>query len=138
MCTKIDRVSRSLPNFYELLETLEQHGAGFVSLSEQLDTSTAQGRAFGKIILVLAELEREQTSERTTEKMAWRAQKGLRNGGQILGYDVDPENKGVPAVNQEEKELVLLIFDTYLKGKSYLRTAQVVNRKGYRTKSYTS
>ncbi len=138
LCTKIDRVSRSLPSFYELLETLEEHDAAFVSLSEQLDTSTATGRAVLKILLVVAELEREQTSERTSQKAAWRASKGLKNGGQILGYDVDPDNPGVPTVNDQERDLVLLIYKTYLETDSYKRTAEALNQRGYRTKSYTS
>ncbi len=138
VCTKIDRITRSLPDFYRLLETLEQRGASFISLAENLDTSTATGRAVMKILLVIAELEREQTSERTTEKLAWRARKGLANGGQILGYDVDPDNPGIPTVNAQEKQLVGLIYETYLKEKSYRRTAEIINRKGYRSKSYVS
>ena len=138
VCTKIDRITRSLPDFYHLLETLEEHGASFISLAENLDTSTATGRAVMKILLVVAELEREQISERTTQKLAWRAHKGLANGGQILGYDVDPDNPGIPVVNADEKHLVSLIYQTYLKEKSYRRTAGIINRKGYRTKSYVS
>ena len=138
LCTKIDRVSRSLPGFYELIETLEEHDASFVSLSEQLDTSTATGRAVLKILLVVAELEREQTSERTSQKAAWRASKGLKNGGQILGYDVDPDNPGIPTVNDQERDLVLLIYKTYLETDSYKRTAETLNQRGYRTKSYVS
>ena len=137
-CTKIDRITRSLPDFYKLLATLEAHEARFVSLAESLDTSTATGRAVMKILLVVAELEREQTSERTSEKLAWRAQKGLSNGGQILGYDVDPDNPGIPTVNEAEKALVVQIYETYLKEQGYRRTAAIINRKGYRTKSYES
>ena len=91
------------------------------------------------IFLATAEyLERERTSERTKEKMLWRAEKGLHNGGQVLGYDKDPDNKGVPTPNEAERELVLLIFQTYVKEQSFRATAQVINEKGYRTKSYVS
>ena len=67
----------------------------------------------------MAELEREQTSERTSQKAAWRAAKGLKNGGQILGYDVDPDNPGIPTVNDQERDLVLLIYQTYLETVSW-------------------
>ena len=71
--------------------------------------------------------------------MQWRAEKGLRNGGQhLLGYDLDPDNKGVLKPNEAERELVVFIFRTYVKEKSFRATAQVVNKKGYRTKSYVS
>ena len=138
LCTKIDRVSRSLINFHHFHEFLEENEATFISLNENWDTSTAMGRFALTISLATAELERERTSERTKEKMLWRAEKGLHNGGQVLGYDNDPDNKGVPKPNEAERELVLLIYRTYVKEQSFRATAQVINKKGYRTKSYVS
>ena len=83
-------------------------------------------------------MEREQTSERTKQTLEARAKKGYSNGGQILGYDIDEDNPGIPTINEPEKQLVLLIFETFLKEQSYRRTAQILNRKEYRTKSYVS
>ena len=138
LCTKIDRVSRSFIDFYQFHEFLKEREGTFISLRENWDTSTAEGRCFLKIFLIVAELERERTSERTKEKMQWRAEKGLCNGGQILGYDNDPDNKGVPKPNAAERELVLLIFRTYVKEQSFRATARIINEKGHRTKSYVS
>ena len=101
LCTKIDRIHRSLMDFYRLHELLEKHNVAFVSLNENWDTSTPMGRFGLKLTLAVAELEREQTSQRTREKLAWRAEEGLWNGGQILGYDIDPDNKGVLKVNSD-------------------------------------
>ena len=86
LCTKLDRVSRSLPDFYALLETLERHNVAFISLKERWDTSDSMGRFALKMVLIVAELEREQTSERTSQKAAWRASKGLKNGGQSVVF----------------------------------------------------
>ena len=138
LCTKIDRISRSLLDFYHLFEVLAAHEVTFISLNEQWDTSSPMGRFAMKIVLAGAELEREQTAERTREKMQWRAEQGWCNGGQILGYDIDPEEPGIPKANEEEKKLILLIFETFAKEKSYHRVAQIINQKGYRTKCYTS
>ena len=139
LCTKIDRVSRSIIDFYQFHEFLEENETIFISINENFDTSNAMGRFALSISLATAELERERTSERTKEKMLWRAEKGLRNGGQhLLGYDIDPDNKGVLKPNKTERELVLLIFRTYLKEKSFRATAQIINKKGYRSKSYVS
>lgn len=138
LCTKIDRISRSLLDFYKLYDIFQKHRVDFISLEENFDTSTPAGRAMLKITLVFAELEREQTSSRTKEKMAWRAEQGLRNGGQVMGYDLDSQNKGILKPNKEEAELVNLMFRTYLETKSFRQTAEVINNKGYRTKSYTS
>ncbi|MBE0558588.1 MAG: recombinase family protein, partial [Proteobacteria bacterium] len=138
LCTKIDRIHRSLMDFYRLHELLEKHDVAFVSLNENWDTSTPMGRFGLKLTLAVAELEREQTSQRTREKLAWRAGEGLWNGGQILGYDIDPENKGVLKVNSSEAKIVQEIFETYLKLGSFRQTAQAINTKGYRSKSYES
>jgi site-specific DNA recombinase len=73
ICTKIDRFTRSLQDFFSLYQTLQDHGAQFISLDEAFDTTTATGKAMLKIALVFAELERERTSERTKETMAARA-----------------------------------------------------------------
>ena len=139
LCTKIDRVSRSIIDFYQFHEFLEENETIFISINENWDTSTAMGRFALSISLATAELERERTSERTKEKMQWRAEKGLRNGGQhLLGYDIDPDNKGVLKPNEAERELVILIFQTYVKEQSFRAVARIINEKGYRTKSYVS
>jgi site-specific DNA recombinase len=138
LCTKFDRISRSVRDFLDFQETLKESNVAFVSMGEQWDTTTPMGEFALLLFLGVAQLERKQISARTREKAEWRAQKGLKNGGQILGYDIDPGNPGVPRVNEEEKQLVLLIYQTYLNGEGLARTAQAINRKGYRTKSYTS
>ena len=138
LCTKIDRISRSLIDFYEFHGLLEQHGVTFVSLHENWDTSTPMGRFGLKLTLAVAELEREQTAERVREKMAWRAEEGLWNGGQVLGYDLVPDKKGVLAANEREAQVVRFTFEQYLKTPSTYETARVVNAAGHRTKSYRS
>ena len=138
ICTRIDRVSRSIVDFLQFHEFLEENETIFISLHENWDTSTAMGRFALTISLATAQLERERTSERTREKLQWRAEQGLSNGGQILGYDVDPDEKGVPKPNKIERELVLEIFQTYVKEQSFRAVAQAINEKGYRTKSYVS
>src|SRR3972149_627875 len=89
----LDRVTRSVKDFLSLFEFLQEHGVEFVSLKEQCDTSTPVGRLFATLILALAQFERENTAERTRDATAARAERGLWNGGRILGYDPDPENR---------------------------------------------
>jgi len=54
-----------------------------------------------KMTLIWAELEREQTSHRTKEKMSWRAQQGLWNGGQVLGYNLVDKKLVVTGMRQK-------------------------------------
>ena len=71
VCTKLDRVSRSLPDFYALLETLERHDVAFVSLPERRDNSDSMGRIALKVVLIVAEPGREPISSRTSMQAAW-------------------------------------------------------------------
>ena len=135
LCTKIDRITRSLVDFYKLNEIFTKHNVDFISLEENFDTSTPMGKAMLKMTLVWAELEREQTSARTKEKMLWRAQQGLWNGGQILGYDLIDKKL---AVNKNEAKLVNLMFNKYLELGSVLKVVEHLNEHGYRTKEYIS
>lgn len=133
--TKIDRITRSLLDFYRLMDLFDKHNTEFISLEENFDTSMPMGKAMLKITLVFAELEREQTSKRTKDKMAWRASQGLWNGGHVLGYDLI-DKKLVP--NKEEKNSIELIFKKYLELKSLKAVSDYMNEHGYRTKKYKS
>jgi DNA invertase Pin-like site-specific DNA recombinase len=62
---KLDRLGRSLPHLIELLDGLGKGGAGFQSLSESIDTTTAGGRLIFHKMGTLAEFERELIAERT-------------------------------------------------------------------------
>lgn len=62
---KLDRAGRSLKNLIELVESLSDRGINFVSLTDQIDTSTSAGQFFFHVIASLAEMERQLLRERT-------------------------------------------------------------------------
>lgn len=78
------------------------------------------------------------TADRTTENMLARARRGLRNGTQVLGYDIDPNKKGYMVPNETEAALVNLMFDKYLELGSVNEAASFLNEAGYKTKGYTA
>jgi DNA invertase Pin-like site-specific DNA recombinase len=80
MATKIDRVSRSLVDFIELMQACEREGWRLVLTSIQLDTSSAMGRFVGRLIAEIAELEREMIAERTSEALQAKKAQGARLG----------------------------------------------------------
>lgn len=61
---KLDRLARSMSHFVRVFEVLRQRGAGFRSLTEAIETETAQGRMFMGLLAVFAEFERELIRER--------------------------------------------------------------------------
>lgn len=60
---KLDRFARTLVGALGTLEELERHGAVLVSVAENIDLSTPMGRAFLRMLLVFAELERDRITE---------------------------------------------------------------------------
>lgn len=138
LCTALSRICRSVKDFLWFFEFMQEHKVEFISLKENYDTTSAQGRLLVTMMMALAEFEREQTSERTREATLARAERGLWNGGRLLGYETDPNKKGSLIPNAEEQAIVNFAFDKYLECGSIVDTAEEMNRRGYRTKSYTS
>lgn len=135
---KIDRLTRSLSDFCSVWDMLEQRGIQLISLNEKFDTGTAIGRAMLKIILIFAELEREQTSERTAMALDYRANLGLWNGGRVIGYDPDPESKSGLKVNPDFAQVVRLAYDLCIEHGSAGATTRLLNEKGFRMPAYES
>lgn len=61
---KLDRLGRSTKQLIELVEEWEKMGVDFVSLQDSIDTTTAMGRFFFRLMASFAELERDLTAER--------------------------------------------------------------------------
>ena len=138
LCVALSRISRSVRDFLAFFDYLNAHGVEFVSLKEDYDTTTAGGKLLVTIMMALAEFEREQTAERTRDAMAARSERGLFNGGQLIGYDLDTERKGYLVPNSEEMATVNFAFDLYVQCGSIARTVQALNYFGCKTKAYTS
>ncbi|CAN5502623.1 recombinase family protein [soil metagenome] len=135
---KLYRISRSLPDFYILLKLFQENGVEFICLRERFDTTTSTGRAVLKMMLVFAELEREQTSERTKDAMLARSKKGLRNGGRVWGYDLNKDRPGVYLVSDQQKHDIHKIFDTYERAKSCVQVIAKLKEEGIRPPAYKS
>jgi DNA invertase Pin-like site-specific DNA recombinase len=67
---KLDRLARSMKQLIETIEKLRVRGIGFRSLTEALDTTTAQGRLVFHMFGALAEFERSLIRERTQAGLA--------------------------------------------------------------------
>src|SRR5277367_44902 len=77
---KFDRFARSVSHLLRALDTFNSIGIAFVSLSEQMDTSTPTGKMVFTVLGAVAELERSLIAERVRA--------GLRNArskGKTLG-----------------------------------------------------
>ena len=78
---KVDRLTRSLKDFAQLIELFEARGVTFVSVTQQFNTTTSMGRLMLNVLLSFAQFEREVTGERIRDKIAAARKKGLWMGG---------------------------------------------------------
>src|SRR5687767_8485470 len=130
---KVDRLTRSLADFAKIVETFDSHGASFVSVTQQFNTTTSMGRLTLNVLLSFAQFEREVTGERIRDKIAASKRKGMWMGGQVpLGYGA--QNRKL-IVDEAEAAAVRLIFRRYLALgslpllQSELRQAGIVSRR---------
>lgn len=86
---KIDRLARSISHLLEVLTELKSLGIGFVSLTEAINTETAQGRMIANFLGSIAEFERELVVERVRSGMARAKAAGVRIGRPRAGFDVN-------------------------------------------------
>ena len=85
---RLDRISRSVGDFCQLLDTLRRYHTSFVSLRENFDTTTPMGRAMIFITSIFSQLERETLAERVRDNIYELAKTGRWLGGQTpTGFD---------------------------------------------------
>ena len=95
---KLDRLGRSTFKLLGLTEELQQRGVEFVSLKDQIDTTSAIGKAMFRMLAVLAEMERELIVERTQAGL-----QAARKRGRVGGR---------PRVDQKAVEQALRLYQS--------------------------
>jgi DNA invertase Pin-like site-specific DNA recombinase len=80
---KLDRLARSIKHLIEVVEQLEARQVAFKSLTEGIDTSSAQGRLMLHLFGAFAEFERSLIRERTLAGLEAARQRGRKGGRKI-------------------------------------------------------
>ncbi len=96
---RLDRFGRSLKDLVSKMESLEEKGVDFVSLTEGIDTTTAQGKLTFHIFGALAEFERELARERTMAGL-----KAARERGRVGGRPPALDEEDIPQVQAMMKD----------------------------------
>ena len=109
VCYRIDRISRSVLDFSNFFNLIEEKGIKFVSVTEKIDTTTPSGRAMMYMSSVFGQMERESIAERVKDTMLDMAKNGYWCGGRApLGYkiaNVTIDNKTHKALEFDPKTL---------------------------------
>ena len=86
---KLDRIGRSISHLLKLFEEFSKKGIKFISVTQNINTTTPEGRMFLHMLMVLAEYERELTVDRINTGL-----KRARAEGKILGRPFGSKDKG--------------------------------------------
>lgn len=120
---KLDRLTRSVLDLYELMNLFERSGVLFKSATEEFNTTTPHGRLMITLVAVLAQWERETIAERVKMGKQKKAANGEWPGGPIpFGYTMAPGKiKGGRALvrlvpDPNRAHIVREMFERYLNG----------------------
>lgn len=136
----ISRMARSIYDTVEISDMLGKSNADLVSLSENIDTTTATGKMVFRLLAVLAEFERDQISERTKTGLQWKKENGEKTGGYLpVGFkskQVQKHGKTVKILVPDGSNIRETVTKLKFEGKSYrqiskaLANVGILNREG--------
>lgn len=136
---KVDRLTRNTKDLIELVEIFNQNDCTFNSLMESLDTQTASGRMFLKIIGIFAEFERENIVERVKVAFERKVKEGYSLCSFTPSYGYNRANgEKIQTISIEEAKIVREIFTMYVdENKSLAGIAKELNIRKVPTKKGT-
>ena len=135
---KLSRFGRNAADTLNSLQFMEDYGVNLLCVEDGIDSAGAAGKLIISVLASVAEIERSNISEQTMAGRRQKARDGKWNGGFApYGYklvDKEGEKAKVLVINEEEAELVRLIYKLYLQGMGLSRVAKWLNDNGYTKK----
>lgn len=139
---RLDRISRSVLDFANIIDIFGDHNVEFISTMEKFDTGSPIGKAMVMIVMVFAQLERETIQQRVIDAYQNRSEKGFYMGGQVpFGYRlIETAINGVRTKMYEpdpvDGEIVKMIFQMYSdQMTSFGDVVRELNRLGVKNKN---
>lgn len=140
---RLDRISRSVLDFANVIEVFQEHNVDFVSTMEKFDTGTPIGKAMLMIVMIFAQLERETIQQRVIDAYKSRSKRGFYMGGKVpYGFRlvetvIDGIRTKMYEPVPEETEVIRQMFSMYAEPQTslgdivrYLNECQVKKRDG--------
>lgn len=129
----LSRLARSTKDAIAIGETVASKKADLVSLSEQIDTTTAAGKMMFQMMAVLAEFERNLVAERTTNALQHKKRTGQKYTNKTP-YGFEAIDGRLIEVEQETK-IVAEIQAARSSGSTLQAIADTLNGRGIPTKT---
>ncbi len=123
---KLDRFTRSIYDWEELITFLDENDAYIDCVNDDINTTTANGKMISRLLVSVSQNEIERTSERTKIGLAGAIKQGHIPHIAPLGYK--HENKTL-VIDYSTKDVVVRIFDLYYNGYSYQKISTLFNEE---------
>lgn len=123
---KLDRITRSIYDWENLMTFLDENEAYIDCVNDEINTTNANGKMISRLLMSVSQNEIERTSERTKVGMAGAIKSGHIPHRTPLGYK--HENKKL-VIDYTTKDIVVRIFDLYYNGFSYKRISNLFNEE---------
>lgn len=119
---KLDRITRSIYDWENLMTFLDENDAYLDCVNDEINTTTANGKMISRLLMSVSQNEIERTSERTKIGMAGAIKQGHIPHVAPLGYK--HEDKKL-VIDYSTKDIVIRIFDLYYNGYSYQKISKL-------------
>ena len=123
---KLDRITRSIYDWENLMTFLDENDAYLDCVNDEINTTTANGKMISRLLMSVSQNEIERTSERTKIGMAGAIKSGHIPHQAPLGYK-HKDKKLV--IDYSTKDIVIRIFDLYYNGLSYKKISNLFNEE---------
>ena len=123
---KLDRFTRSIYDWEELITFLDENDAYIDCVNDDINTTTANGKMISRLLVSVSQNEIERTSERTKIGLAGAIKQGHIPHIAPLGYK--HENKTL-VIDYSTKDVVVRIYELYYEGYSYKKIINIFNEE---------
>ena len=123
---KLDRITRSIYDWEELITFLDENNAYLDCANDEINTTTANGKMISRLLMSVSQNEIERTSERTKIGLSGAIKQGHIPHIAPLGYK--HENKKL-VIDYTTKDVIVRIFELYHNGMSYQKISTLFNKE---------
>lgn len=130
---KLDRLTRSVYDWENIMKFLEENNAYLDCANDEINTTNANGKLVSRLLMSVSQNEIERTSERTKVGLAGAIKNGNIPNQTPLGFKRDGK-KLVP--NPLTKDIIVRMYQLYFEGNSYQKIANIFNEENVANKRW--
>ena len=123
---KLDRLTRSVYDWENIIKFLEENNAYLDCANDDINTTNANGKMISRILMSVSQQEIERTSERTKVGLSGAIKAGHIPARAPLGYK-HVDRLLVP--DPLTKDIIIRIFNLYSEGCTYVKIAKIYNEE---------